>query len=306
MPVLFASLEQLFGELLGTVTRQLGHARTEQSHPSDVLPHAYLPILGGVLSLIPISDTNPTRRFSFVTLALIVANVVMFLREPLARGEPALTRYFYSEAPVPCQIADRCPDGVQLGGVGIEIPPRGIGSFMFAVLVSTFLHGGWLHLGGNMLFLWIFGNNIEDHLGRIKYVLFYLAGGIAAALAHVAWSLRDLPCTQQDFGACVPAVGASGAVAAVMGAYLLLYPRARVNVLVPLFFIFTVVQMSAIAVLVIWFVYQFFIAAQEAAAGPSGVAWMAHVGGFVFGLVVIFVLGGRPHRRPAVWQPGRY
>jgi membrane associated rhomboid family serine protease len=257
-----------------------------------------------VLSLIPISDANPTRRFSFVTLALIAANVLMFFQEPFTKGEVTLTRYFYEEAPVPCQIVDQCRD-IQFVNFAIDIPQRGLGSFLWAVLISTFLHGGLLHLGGNMLFLWIFGNNIEDHLGRIKYLAFYLAGGIVAALAHVAWALRDLPCTSQDPGACVPAVGASGAVAAVMGAYLLLFPRARVNVLVPLFIVFTVVQMSAGAVLVIWFLYQFFIAAQEA-AGPSGVAWMAHVGGFVFGLVAIFLLGGRPHRSPIAWDPRRY
>lgn len=254
-----------------------------------------------VLSLIPISDANPTRRFSFVTLALIVTNVVMFLSEPLGAGEGGLTRYFYRTAPVPCQLPDRCPDGIVFGGSPIDIPVRGLPSFLWAVILSTFLHAGWLHLGGNMLFLWVFGNNVEDRLGRVRYLAFYLAGGMFAALAHVLWALRGLPCSAQDPGACVPAVGASGAVAAVMGAYLLLYPRARVNVLVPIFIIFTVVEMSAAAVLVIWFLYQFLIAAQEL-AGPSGVAWMAHVGGFVFGLVGIFLLGGRPHRRAPAWH----
>jgi membrane associated rhomboid family serine protease len=223
-------------------------------------------------------------------------NVIAFLREPLTRGDIALTRFFYEQAPVPCQLIDRCVEGI------VE---RSLSSFLVAVIVSTFLHASLLHIGGNMLFLWIFGNNIEDHLGRVKYLFFYLAGGIVAAMAHVLWALRVVPCTEQNFGACVPAVGASGAVAAVMGAYLLLYPRARVNVLLPIFIIFTVVQMSAFAVLVLWFLYQFLIAAQEF-AGPSGVAWMAHVGGFVFGLVGIYLLGGRPHAPPQTWGSSRY
>ncbi|HEV3472456.1 MAG TPA: rhomboid family intramembrane serine protease [Actinomycetota bacterium] len=260
-----------------------------------------------MLSLIPVSDANPTRRFSVVTLALILANVVMFLQEPLTRGGLALERYFFREAPIPCQLVNECPAGqIGLGeGVVVNIPPRGVGSFLWAVLISTFLHANFLHIAGNMLFLWVFGNNIEDHLGRLKFLLFYLAGGFAAAFAHVAWELKDLPCTGQSFGACVPAVGASGAVAAVMGAYLLLFPHARVNVLVPIFFFLSMVQMSAFAVLVLWFLYQFVIAAQEL-AGPSGVAWMAHVGGFVFGLIGVFLLGGRPQRAlPAFrrWDP---
>ena len=199
-----------------------------------------------------------------------------------------MTRFFYEQAPVPCQLIDRCVPGIQ---------DRSLSSFLIAVVVSTFLHANFLHIAGNMLFLWVFGNNIEDHLGRVRYLVFYLAGGIFAAMAHVLWALRSVPCTEQSFGACVPAVGASGAVAAVMGAYLLLYPRARVNVLLPIFIIFTVIQMSAFAVLGLWFLYQFLIAAQEL-AGPSGVAWMAHVGGFVFGLVGIYLLGGRPHAPP--------
>lgn len=258
-----------------------------------------------MISLIPISDANPTRRFPVVTLALILANVVMFFQEPWTRGGFALERYFFREAPIPCQLPAECPEGqIEIGqGVFVEIPPRGLGSFLWALLLSTFLHANLLHIAGNMLFLWVFGNNIEDHLGRVKYVAFYLAGGFAASFAHVFWELKDLPCTNQSFGACVPSVGASGAVAAVMGAYLLLFPRARVNVLVPIFFFITVTQMSAFAVLAIWFVYQFIIAAQEL-AGPSGVAWMAHVGGFVFGLVGIFLLGGRPHPARPAWIRG--
>ncbi len=228
----------------------------------------------------------------------------------------ASTAYFYEHAPVPCQLlSDRCPRV-------IEDP--GLGEFVFSMVFSTFLHGGFLHIAGNMLFLWIFGNNVEDQLGRGKFVAFYLLGGLFASAAHVAWALKDLPagapsdsvflsCLQarQAVGAfCpsmqpfVPSVGASGAVAAVMGGYLLLFPHARVNVLIPIFFFWTVTQMSAWIVLIIWFGYQFLIAAQELAGVAQEVAWMAHVGGFVFGAVAMFLLGGRPHRRAPVWEPG--
>jgi membrane associated rhomboid family serine protease len=173
-------------------------------------------------------------------------------------------------------------------------------SFLIAVVVSTFLHAGLLHIAGNMLFLWIFGNNIEDHLGKVKFLLFYLLGGVVAAMAHVLWAAKDLPCTNESFSGCVPAVGASGAVAAVMGAYMLLFPRARVRVLVPIF-IFFMMQLPAIAVLGLWFLYQFAIGAQEA-TGATEVAWMAHVGGFVFGLAAIFLLGGRPQAPPSLLQ----
>jgi membrane associated rhomboid family serine protease len=255
--------------------------------------------------LIPISDANPTRRFSVVTVGLILVNVIAFFREPFAQGRLALDRFFFEQAPIPCQLADRCPDAVQLAAnLTVDIPQRSLTSFLVATLISTFLHANLLHIAGNMLFLWIFGNNVEDHLGKVKYLLFYLLGGMAAAMAHVLWSARELPCTNESFGACVPAVGASGAVAAVMGAYILLFPHARVRVLVPMF-IFFMMQLPAIAVLGLWFVYQFAIGAQ-AASGATEVAWMAHVGGFVFGLIAIYVLGGRPQPAASPWQDGRY
>ncbi len=267
-----------------------------------------------MLSLIPISDANPTRRFPVVTIGLIALNVIAFLQEPGFGTTSASLAYFYEHAPVPCQLlTGACPALIQ---------DPGLVDFVFSMLFSTFLHGGFLHIAGNMLFLWVFGNNVEDYLGRAKYVGFYLLGGLFASLAHVLWALKDLPAappSNQVFLACVqgaaqcaglspyvPSVGASGAVAAVMGAYLLLFPHARVNVLIPIFFFFTIVQMSAWLVLVIWFVYQFLIAAQEFAGLAQEVAWMAHVGGFVFGALAILALGGRPHRRQPAWQPGWY
>jgi membrane associated rhomboid family serine protease len=254
-----------------------------------------------VLSLIPISDANPTRRTPVVTIGLIIANVVafFFLQPDFGTGLEA-SEYFFENAPLPCQAAEvlgsddgECPVGrVLVRGLGeVDIPDRDAMSLLSAVLLSTFLHAGFLHIIGNMLFLWVFGNNVEDFLGPVKFLIFYLLGGIAAAFAHIFTHLDDV----------IPSVGASGAVAAVMGAYLVLFPRARVNTLVPIFFFFTIIQLSAFAVLGIWFVYQFIIAAQDAAGGGNAVAWVAHVGGFVFGVVGILLLGGRPHR--SEWQP---
>lgn len=247
-----------------------------------------------MLSLIPISDANPTRRKPFVTIGLILANIYFFFQQPDFGNGPAATRFFVANAPIPCQLVADCPAGFAAGVIGrqaVPIPERPLSSFLLATLLSIFLHAGFLHIGGNMLFLWVFGNNVEDHLGHVKFLLFYLAGGVAAALAHVITHLDSV----------LPAVGASGAVAAVMGAYIVLYPRARVNVLVPIFIIFTVVQMSAVAVLGLWFLYQFFIGAQEF-SGATEVAWMAHVGGFVFGAIGIFILGGRPHQPRSRWD----
>lgn len=247
-----------------------------------------------MLSLIPISDANPTHRKPFVTIGLILGNLYMFFQQPDFGRGAAATRYFVQNAPIPCQLPADCPAGFAAGVIGpqqVAIPERPLTSFLVATLVSIFLHAGFLHIGGNMLFLWVFGNNVEDHLGHVKFLLFYLTGGVVAALAHVFTHLDSV----------LPAVGASGAVAAVMGAYIVLFPRARVNVLVPIFIIFTVVQLSAIVVLGLWFLYQFLIGAQEF-SGATEVAWMAHVGGFVFGAIGIFALGGRPHRPRSRWE----
>ncbi len=270
-----------------------------------------------MLALIPISDANPTRNFPIVTITLIAINILVFLFvQPGFGTSPEAAQYFYENAPVPCQLADECP--LEVFPADIARPP--LSEFVWSLLFSTFLHGGFLHLGGNMLFLWVFGNNIEDHLGRVKYVGFYLLGGLAASLAHVLWTLRVEAMSSGAVGSClqgaaegcggigqyVPAVGASGAVAAVMGAYLILYPRHKVNVLVPIVIIWTVIQMSAFIVLGLWFVYQFIIGGPDIAGvgGHSGVAWMAHVGGFVFGALAILLLGGRPQRPHHLLRPG--
>ena len=283
-----------------------------------------------MISLIPISDANPTRNVPIVTVVLIAVNIfVFFFVQPGFGTSTEATLYFYENASVPCQLGQECPDveltarsetGEVIGPVQLGDEPT-LSGFFQRLLNSTFFHGGLLHLGGNMLFLWVFGNNIEDFLGRVKYIAFYLAGGIAAGLAHVLWTLRLESMSESAVESClsaaaegcgaigqyVPAIGASGAVAAVMGAYLVLFPRHKVNVLVPIVIIWTVIKMSAFIVLGLWFVYQFLIGGPDIAGvgGNSGVAWMAHVGGFVFGALGIFLLGGRPHQpHHGLFQPG--
>ena len=233
-------------------------------------------------------------------MILIALNVIAFIQTPGQLESPLqpgvdTSIYFIEEGPIPCQLEDACAATVP--GTNVPIPDRTFTSFLWASLFSTFLHAGLLHIAGNMLFLWVFGNNVEDYLGRVKFAAFYLLGGIAASFAHAL----------VDLGSQIPSVGASGAVAAVMGAYLVLFPKARVNVLVPLFILWTVIQLSAFIVLGLWFAYQFLIGQQQTGL-TGGVAWMAHVGGFVYGAVVIFLLGGRPHKPQTAWEPtwGRY
>jgi membrane associated rhomboid family serine protease len=157
------------------------------------------------------------------------------------------------------------------------------------LVTSQFLHGGWLHILGNMLYLWIFGNNIEDRLGRVWFLLFYLAGGVAAALAQVAI----------DPTSDVPMIGASGAIAATLGAYLVLYPRARITSLVFLGFFYQLIDVPALVVLAFWFILQLVdgLASLGVASSGGGVAFFAHIGGFVFGaLIALLVRGARGAR----------
>jgi membrane associated rhomboid family serine protease len=166
-----------------------------------------------------------------------------------------------------------------------RIPPE------LSVVTSMFMHGGWMHIIGNMLYLWIFGNNIEDRLGHVRFVLFYLLSGAAAALA------QSLANTHSE----VPMIGASGAIAGVLGAYMVLFPRAHVLVLVPLGFFTQLLRLPALLVLGFWFVLQFLQGGLMAPGEGGGVAYLAHIGGFVAGIVLILLFGGR---RPtaAPWQ----
>jgi membrane associated rhomboid family serine protease len=235
--------------------------------------------------LFPLKDNLPTERFPFVTVAFIALNVVVYFF--LQDGGWALTANDTGNWPIddyaakPCELADECPSQ---GGVDDWV----------TVFTSMFMHGSLLHLGGNMLFLWIYGNNIEDSMGPLKFVGFYLVGGIAAIALQTAF----------DPGSPVPTVGASGAVSAVLGAYLLLYPRAGVLILSLIPFFWGVFVLPAAAVIGIWFVQQLvFGAADYASAGnEGGVAYFAHIGGFVFGLLTVKLLARRKRTTPAPYR----
>jgi membrane associated rhomboid family serine protease len=223
--------------------------------------------------VIPISDHNPTRRTPFVTVALIIACVGVYFGFQ-TQGDQ--TEFTYRRAAVPCEIVTGQPMTVEeirtadCTRQDTQAPVFPDKSPILAVLTSMFLHGGLLHLGGNMLYLWVFGNNIEDKKGHALYLGFYLAAGVAATLTHVAL----------DPGSTIPLVGASGAIAGVMGAYLVLFPRVQIRTFI-MFFLILFRDVEARWLLGFWFISQFFI------GQDSGVAWAAHVGGFVFG-----VLGG--------------
>jgi membrane associated rhomboid family serine protease len=165
----------------------------------------------------------------------------------------------------------------------------------YTIFTSMFLHGGWLHIIFNMLALFIFGDNIEDRMGHLRYLLFYLLGGFIAAGAHIL----------ADPTSALPTIGASGAIAAVLGAYLLFFPRARVVTIIPLFFFFPVIRIPAVIYLGFWFISQLFNGYTQIAANTyqsGGVAWWAHIGGFVFGMLVVIFFGRRGKRRKSVWE----
>jgi membrane associated rhomboid family serine protease len=207
--------------------------------------------------MLPLKDRNPTSRPAVLTIALIVVNVAVFVL--LQQGSEGST-FTYAHAAVPCEVTARCSY------------PQAVSPWLTLVW-SMFMHGGWLHLAGNMWFLWIFGNNIEDQLGAVKYLVFYLLGGAVAALAHIY--VRP--------SSDVPMVGASGAIAAVMGAYFVWFPRAPIKTVI-FFFLLWIRDIQAKWLLLFWLGLQF-------VTGPgSSVAWMAHVGGFVFGALVAYLI----------------
>jgi membrane associated rhomboid family serine protease len=233
--------------------------------------------------VIPLRDRNPTRRTPVVTWALIGASVAAFVLElsvTASGGDQALEDFFRQWAAIPVEITR----SLEAGRYGSQA--------MLGILTSMFLHGGWLHLLGNMLFLWIFGNNVEDRLGPIAFLLFYLLGGVAAVSAQVLIDPRS----------DIPLVGASGAIAAALGAYIVLFPGARILALVFLGFFYQLLEVPAIIVLGFWFALQLLngVAAFGAETAQGGVAFFAHIGGFVFGLAVgsvVRVLGAGASRR---------
>ncbi len=234
--------------------------------------------------MIPLRDANPTRRTPLVTLELVIASVVVFawqLGLTASGGDAALEAFVARWGVVPADLTGAWNHGDYL-------------SRETATLVtSQFLHGSWLHLLGNLLYLWIFGNNVEDRFGRIGFLLFYLVGGALAGLSQVAI----------DPSAPIPTIGASGSIAATLGAYIVLFPRARVTSLVFLGFFYQLIDVPAVIVLGFWFVLQLVdgLTSLGVTQGGGGVAFFAHIGGFVVGALVaraaVSVFGRM--RRPA-------
>lgn len=230
--------------------------------------------------MIPLRDTIPSRTVPIVRSAILAACVGVFVLQLLAgNGGKVLVDAFGF---VPARLfhaAELGPGSFSLGLAGL--------------FASMFLHGGLLHLAGNMLFLWIFGDNVEDALGHGRFLLLYLGSGVLAALLQGVIAPSSL----------VPMVGASGAIAGVLGAYFVLYPHARVVTLVPLFFLFPLVELPAFLFLLLWFLLQFWqgsaalVTSGKAGAAAGGVAWWAHVGGFAAGIALLALL--KPRRRPA-------
>jgi membrane associated rhomboid family serine protease len=283
--------------------------------------------------VIPLKDDIPTERFPIVTVALILACIAVFVwqlsfsdSEPSSAAYPTISERTentiefgaipyrllnpgaecelgaaevspgVAEAAVVCRGTEEYEEAVTLhrqNRATIPAPePLDEPAWYLTILTSMFMHGGFLHIIFNMLFLWVFGNNVEDAMGRVKFLLFYLAGGAAAVYAQ---SLIDPSST-------VPTIGASGAVAAVLGAYALLHPRARVYTFVFFIFIITVVQIPAALLLGIWFLLQFLPALGQVTApdvAGDSVAYMAHVGGFVFGLLLVKLLARKRESRPS-------
>jgi membrane associated rhomboid family serine protease len=222
--------------------------------------------------MIPLRDTIPARRFPIVNTAFIGLNVLVFLFE-YALGPQQQEQFIQIWGLVPVRLWE-------VGGLGGWLP----------LFTSMFLHGGWWHLISNMLALYIFGDNVEDRLGHIGYIFFYLFSGLAAGAAHLL-AYRD---------SAIPTVGASGAIAGVLGAYLVLYPHARVLTLVPIFYFIRIVEIPALIYLGFWFVSQLFnglfsLAYADVFQG-GGVAWWAHIGGFAFGLVIAWFFRPRARR----------
>jgi membrane associated rhomboid family serine protease len=246
--------------------------------------------------IFPFHDENPIQRTPFVTLGIVGVNAVVFLGT-LSLSELDRGTLWYGRGFVPARIVELVKDeppqvdprtvppelrervlAVDLRRERIVLKPLPQRQILLSLFTSMFLHGGWLHVIGNMWFLWVFGNNVEDRVGHVPFLLFYLFGGLFASACH--WAINP--------SSTIPVIGASGAVAAMLGAYAITWPWARVKSLVFLFVVVTVIDLPALAVLGVWFLGQLVSATNAANVGLSGgVAWWAHVGGFLVGLVLM-------------------
>ncbi|HEY4492627.1 MAG TPA: rhomboid family intramembrane serine protease [Acidobacteriota bacterium] len=225
--------------------------------------------------MFPLKDTIPSKTFPFVNIGLIVLNILIFIYEFLLGRQAEAFIYEFGLTPV------RFYWGLQHDFTDALIP----------VFTSMFLHGGWFHVLGNMWFLYIFGDNVEDRCGHFGYFVFYLLCGIGAALSQTVFFPRST----------VPMVGASGAIAGVLGGYFLLFPHSRVLTLVPIFVFLQVMEIPAVVFLIFWFVVQF-IQGSMTSSAQGGVAWWAHIGGFIVGMILIFFFRRREPRRTPYWN----
>ena len=215
--------------------------------------------------MIPLRDVIPSRTTPWVTMLLIAINVVVFIYE-LTLDDRSLRQFFDTYGLVPAYFS------------------------WLTAFTAIFLHSGWLHIAGNMWSLWIFGDNVEDRMGHGRFLLFYLASGVVSSLFHASM----MP------GSPMPTIGASGAIAGVLGAYAFAFPRARVLTLVPIFFFFQIIAIPALVLLGIWFAFQFIAGTLSAGGSGGGVAWWAHIGGFVFGFLVMMLFSRRPRSQAEV------
>lgn len=212
--------------------------------------------------MIPISDINPRRKFPIVIVSLIVINTLIFIYQSLLRNP---TFFIYRWALIPKNL-------FKFGGIEY-----------LKLITSTFLHGNLAHIIGNMLYLWVFGDNVENELGSFKFIIFYFLCGIVAGLTHAfIYSTSS-----------IPTIGASGAIAGVLGAYLYLFPNARVLALVPLFWYFSIIPVPAVIFLGLWFILQLIPGFASLGNIAAGVAYWAHIGGFISGITLIILFGGR-------------
>ncbi len=221
--------------------------------------------------MIPLRDINPRYSTPFVTIVLIAANVLVFLYQ-LSLGPQRGESFLFTYGMIPARFT-------------LALEYAAIPAIVIPFFSSMFLHGGIMHLVGNMWFLWVFGDNVEDRMGHFRYLVFYLICGVGAGLAHALLNLNS----------AIPAVGASGAISGVLGAYMVMFPGTRVVTLVPLIVFFFTVQIPAVVMLGYWFVIQFFSGIAAAGQPGGGTAWWAHIGGFAIGFV--WVLLFQPRRR---------
>ncbi|GBE05373.1 MAG TPA: rhomboid family intramembrane serine protease [Nitrospirae bacterium] len=227
--------------------------------------------------MIPYKDDNPTRTFPYVTIGLIAVNTMVFIWQVSIPSDPERIAFAYGAV----------PHFMLTFSTVQPIHP------FLSVFTSMFIHGSFLHLFANMLYLWIFGDNIEDRLGKVRFILFYLTCGLLAAYAHALTESHSM----------VPMIGASGAVSGILGAYLLLFPHAKVRTIVILVFFIQVVRLPALFVIGLWIAIQFIngLLSAGAAPGGGGVAWFAHIGGFISGVLLIKVfLGSRKYSLKAL------